>query len=75
MSLKVIGGYEIQNQIIGQGAFGKVYRAKRLEDNKVFAVKKQPALVESEIALIQHEVELIKKMDKCPYVMKTEDSV
>jgi len=61
--------YELGKEI-GQGGFSVVYRAKRLKDSKVFAIKKITKDEEGvDIELLKREIYIMKKVDH-PNILK-----
>jgi serine/threonine-protein kinase len=64
----IFGRYEFIRQI-GKGGMGKVYLMKRIEDNKVVAVKVLPLESVDQIQRFIREATLLRKMTS-PYIVK-----
>ncbi|KAJ3446019.1 mtk1/mekk4 [Anaeramoeba flamelloides] len=66
----IIGQYQL-GEAIGEGGFGKVYKAINLESGEFVAVKSIPLsrIPKSELSSTLIEIDLLKKLDN-PYIVK-----
>ncbi|KAA6399519.1 MAG: putative NEK protein kinase [Streblomastix strix] len=64
----IIHGYEKLGKL-GEGGFGKVFKAKKQGDEKLYALKELNQKGINELTF-KHEFELIQTIPDCPYVLK-----
>ena len=71
-----IGPFQISDQILGEGNFGKIYLGKHMQTKEEVAIKKMPRYKKQEngdnhdnITLIKSEIKIFKKLHH-PYICK-----
>lgn len=69
---KLIGGKYFVERLIGEGAYGKVYKARNAQDGKVVAIKVLP---EDAYVFYSREAQVLRQLQPFPYVMEILDAL
>src|SRR5439155_12888118 len=68
---KLIGGKYFKEKLIGEGAYGKVFKARYAEDGKPVAIKILP---EEAFVFYSREAQVLRQLQPFPYVMEILDA-
>ena len=69
---KLIGGKYFIERLIGEGAYGKVFKARNAQDGKVVAIKILP---EDAYVFYSREAQVLRQLQPFPYVMEILDAL
>lgn len=69
---KLIGGKYFIEKLIGEGAYGKVYKARQAQDGAPVAIKILP---EEAFVFYSREAQVLRQLQPFPYVMEILDAV
>ena len=69
---KLIGGKYFIEKLIGEGAYGKVYKSRYADDGKPVAIKILP---EEAYAFYSREAQVLRQLQPFPYVMEILDAL
>ena len=68
---RLIGEKYFIEKLIGEGAFGKVYKARHAETKDVVAIKILP---EDAYSFYSREAQVLRQLQPCPYIMSIVDA-